>query len=149
MVEILNMSVSLIVKVVCVCIAALFAKVVIPWVKNDLIPWLKDKRMYEIVQSFVLAAEKLAESGAIDKELKKKFVVECLKNKGIAVTDEIDALIECAVEELDIAIESGFIMIGDAFDEADAFEEDLADDITEPAYTDEESEVYDGEEAAE
>ena len=149
MVEVLNMSVSLIVKVVCVGIAALFAKVVIPWVKNELIPWLKDKRMYEIVQSFVLAAEKLAESGAIDKGLKKKFVVDCLKDKGIVVTDEINALIECAVEELDIAIESGFVMIGDAFDEADLIEEDLADGIVDQEYTDDNNESGSDEEAAE
>ena len=115
MMEVLDMAVSLLVRLVCLGIAAVFARVIIPWAKDELIPWLKDKRLYEIVQSFVLAAEKLAESGAIDKELKKKFVIDCLTEKGIVVTDEIDAMIESAVEELDIAIKSGLIMIGDVF----------------------------------
>lgn len=75
---------------------------VIPAIKNDLIPWLKEKRMYDIVKKLVHAAEKMAKSGAIEKCDKKEEVVRLLRNKGIIVTEEIDTLIESAVEELDL-----------------------------------------------
>lgn len=120
MIELLNELASILIKLACAGIVMTVSATVAPWIKKELIPWLKEKRLYEIVRSFVLAAEKMAESGAIDKEMKKRFVIDCLTGKGINVTDEILALIECAVEELDLAIESGFIMIGDAFDVVDA-----------------------------
>lgn len=65
------------------------------------IPWLKNKGLYEMVKHFVRAAEKLAQNCELDK---KEYVVECLKRIGVKVTPVVDALIEAAVEELDIAI---------------------------------------------
>lgn len=66
-----------------------------------LVPWLKEKRLYDICRQFVRAAEKLAANVTLDK---KQYVIDCLTNKGIKVTPAVDALIEAAVEELDIAI---------------------------------------------
>ena len=130
MIELLNELASILIKIVIAGGSLVFVKSVMPWIKKDLIPWLKEKHLYEIVQNFVFAAEKLAESGAIDRGLKKQYVIACLNNKGITVTEEIDALIECAVEELDLAIESGFIMIGDAFEigEGELLEEFVDED---------------------
>ena len=77
--------------------------IVVPWVKNFLIPWLMEKRLYSIVACFVKAVEKLASSGQIEKELKKSHVVSLLEAKGIDVDDEVLAMIESAVIDLDIA----------------------------------------------
>ena len=74
---------------------------VIPCIKNDFIPWLKEKRLYSTVKKFVQAAEKLAESGAIKKVDKKAKVVELLQNKGIIIDTTTDAFIESCVKELD------------------------------------------------
>lgn len=128
MIELLNELASILIKIAGAGIVLMASTTLVPWIKKDLIPWLKEKRLYEIVRSFVLAAEKMAESGAIDKKKKKRFVIDCLTGKGITVTDDILALIECAVEELDLAIESGFIMIGDAFDEIECEVEYLDDE---------------------
>lgn len=75
----------------------------IPCIKNDFVPWLKEKRLYNIVKFFVEAAEKMAESNVIEKVDKKKKVVELLTNKGIKVDKTVEALIESCVKELDIA----------------------------------------------
>lgn len=56
---------------------------------------------YEMVKHFVRAAEKLAQNCELDK---KEYVVECLQRIGVKITPVVDALIEAAVEELDIAI---------------------------------------------
>jgi hypothetical protein len=77
------------------------AIVVIPAIKDTLVPWLKEKRLYAQVRRFVRAAEKLGATGAIDKATKKAYVTSLLQKKGITVTDEVDAMIEAAVEELD------------------------------------------------
>ena len=55
------------------------------------------------MKKFVEAAEKQAEAGTIDKATKKRFVVELLEANGITVTPEINAFIEAAVKELDLA----------------------------------------------
>lgn len=67
-----------------------------------LIPWLKNKGIYEMVRHFVRAAEKLAQNmSTLDK---KQYVIDCLVRIGVKVTPTIDSLIEAAVEELDIAL---------------------------------------------
>lgn len=65
------------------------------------VPWLKEKRLYDTVQKMVDAAEKWAETNDIDK---KAWVVSQLESKGIKVSPYVDALIEAAVKELDIAL---------------------------------------------
>lgn len=83
------------------------------------IPWLKEKRLYSIVKKFVEAAEKQAEAGTIDKATKKRFVVELLESNGITVTPEINAFIEAAVKELDLAEKNAIGEIGKIFSDAE------------------------------
>lgn len=64
------------------------------------VPWLKEKGLYDIVRKMVLGAEKWAETYDIDK---KEWVIERLEARGIEVNDYVEALIESACEELDIA----------------------------------------------
>ena len=75
---------------------------VLPFIKNTAIPWVKEKRMYELVSKLVKAAEKMAESGAIKKVDKKDTVVKWLTAKGVVVDAEIESLIEACVKELDL-----------------------------------------------
>ena len=65
------------------------------------------------------AAEKQAEAGTIDKATKKRFVVELLEANGITVTPEIDAFIEAAVKELDLAEKNAIGEIGKIFSDAE------------------------------
>lgn len=81
----------------------IFTYYVLPLIKNDIAPWLREKRIYEIIKKLVQAAEKMAESGAIEKVDKKATVIKLLKDRGIEVTTEIEALIESCVKDLDIA----------------------------------------------
>ena len=66
-----------------------------------IIPWLKDKRMYDTVVKMVRAAEKWSQTHDIDK---KAWVIEQLTEAGVKVSPTVEALIESAVQELDIAI---------------------------------------------
>lgn len=83
-------------------LSIIVAYYIIPTIKNDLIPWLKDKRIYSLIQCLVQAAEKMAEGGMIPKIDKKATVIKWLKEQGIEITSEIDAFIESAVKELDM-----------------------------------------------
>lgn len=83
-------------------ISVIVAYYVIPVIKNDLIPWLKEKRVYSLIQRLVQAAEKMSEGGTIPKVDKKATVIGWLEKQGIEITAEVDAFIESAVKELDI-----------------------------------------------
>ena len=100
-------------------LGASFTALVIPWLKDTGLPWLKEKRLYSIVKKFVEAAEKQAEAGTIDKATKKRFVVELLEANGITVTPEINAFIEAAVKELDLAEKNAIGEIGKIFSNAE------------------------------
>lgn len=65
------------------------------------VPWMKDKGIYDEVRRIVAAAEKWAQSHDIDKNA---WVVEGLEEIGIKVTPRVKRWIESAVMELDIAI---------------------------------------------
>ena len=65
------------------------------------VPWLKEKKLYETVKKMVQAAEKWNETHPMDK---KEYVVSLLRARGIEVNEYVEALIESAVEELDIAL---------------------------------------------
>lgn len=87
-------------------------------------PWLKEQHAYSMIVKFVRAADKLATSGKIAKKTKKQYVIGLLKAKGITVSPEIEAFIESAVTELDLAIESGVLLFPDIFtDEEHVLEE--------------------------
>lgn len=92
-----------ILEIILTIISLVIARYVIPYVKNDLIPWLKEKRLLHIIKGFVQAAEKMAESGAIEKADKNNFVIRLLEKRGIVVDETIRAFIESCVKELDIA----------------------------------------------
>ena len=100
--EILNLILPNILEIIVTIISLVIARYVIPCIKKDLVPWLKEKRLHNIIKSFVQAVEKMAESGAIAKESKKQKVIELLETKGIVVTEEVSMLIESAVKELDL-----------------------------------------------
>lgn len=65
------------------------------------VPWLKERHLLDTVKTLVSAAEKLAENQPIDK---KAWVIAQLDNLGIKVTPFVDAAIESAVKQLDIAL---------------------------------------------
>ena len=100
--EILDVLLKYGVEAIIATISIIVSYRVVPAIKTDLIPWLKEKRLDDIIERFVEAAEKMAESGQIEKKDKKDTVIKLLTEKGIEITDEIDALIEAAVKELDI-----------------------------------------------
>lgn len=91
-----------ILEIILTVISLVISCYVIPFIKNDAIPWLKEKRIYTIVKNFVQAVEKMAETGAINKTDKKAKVIELLQNKGITVDSTVETLIESCVKELDM-----------------------------------------------
>lgn len=99
---IINAVTENVLDIVIAVISIIVSVYLIPLIKNELKPWLEEKRIYGLVQKFVEAAEKLAESGTIEKVDKKAKVIELLESKGITVNEEIDAFIESAVKQLDI-----------------------------------------------
>ena len=98
---ILNSILPNILEIILTIISLVVSYYVIPCIKTDLIPWLKEKHIYSTVKKFVKAAEKMAESGMINKVDKKSKVIELLNNKGIEVNEVTDAFIESCVKELD------------------------------------------------
>ena len=66
-----------------------------------LVPWLKEKHLYSTVVKMVQAAEKWSKSHDIDK---KAWVVQQLTEAGVKVSPTVEAFIESAVQELDIAV---------------------------------------------
>lgn len=100
-----------------------------------IIPWLKEQRIYSLIVKLVRAAEKLGESGMIEKESKKTYVIKLLVSKGYSVTPEIEAFIEAAVTELDLALDSGMLVFPDIFDDAEIeyeYIDDLAEEVLDP-----------------
>jgi hypothetical protein len=80
-------------RAVLLVIMTIIAKIGIPYLKRKGIMWM--------VQIFVKSAEKQGNTGAIEKERKKEFVIRALEMFGIKRTELIDNMIEAAVEELD------------------------------------------------
>lgn len=64
------------------------------------VPWMKEKGLYDTVKRMVQGAEKWDKNHEIDK---KAWVVAKLEDRGIVVTEYVEALIESACEELDLA----------------------------------------------
>lgn len=108
-------------RIICALIGILFTAVVVPWLKGSVIPWMREKQLYSIVQKFVQAAEKLAETGALERTDKKKYVIGLLEKYGYKVDGETEAFIESAVKELDLTVQVGWDEIIETFeDEAEA-----------------------------
>lgn len=121
--------ISLLIKLMCGCAVLFVTYVVAPWLRDNVIPWLKDKQLYSIIFAFVKAAEKSAESGIIDKEAKKQFVIDLLTSRGIIVNSDVDALIESAVKDLDLAYENSKDVIIDTVFKEDKDEGSMTQDV--------------------
>lgn len=100
--EIWNAIMPNILDIVLTIISLVISYYVIPCIKDELVPWLKERHLYSIVKKLVQAVEKKAESGLIEKIDKKQEVIRLLNKKGIVVDDIVDAFIESCVKELDI-----------------------------------------------
>ena len=61
----------------------------------------------------------MAETGKIERGEKKYYVIDLLIDKGYTITDEVEAFIESAVKELDMAVDAGFAEIVDEFETVD------------------------------
>ncbi|MDO5544932.1 MAG: phage holin, LLH family [Eubacteriales bacterium] len=92
----------------------IFTGVFIPWLVKTGIPWLKEKHLYTIVSTFVKAAEKMASAGSLTIP-KLDYVEQMLEAKGIKITPEVRAVIEAAVQDLDIAIDGALGTLGNIF----------------------------------
>lgn len=93
-----------------------FTGVCIPWVVQTGIPWLKERRVYAIVATFVKAAEKMASTGSLNVP-KLDYVEQLLAGKNIKITPEVRAMIEAAVQDLDTAIIGAIGTLGGVFGE--------------------------------
>lgn len=116
-----------ILQVVCALIGVLLTAVVVPWLKTSAIPWMKEKQLYGLVQKFVQAAEKLAETGVLERKDKKQYVVKLLEQNGYKVNTETEAFIESAVKELDMTMQTGWDEIVEVFEDEDEAETEEAD----------------------
>lgn len=106
---IINVLVTNLFEVVASIISIIVATIIVPGIKNQLIPWLVEKRLYNIVAVGVQAAEKLARAGQLDSgEAKKKYVLLYLRQKNITITPEIETFIESVCQELDTIAEETF-----------------------------------------
>lgn len=112
--EILSESALLVLRLIYALAGLAITTVAVPWIRDVALPWLEDKRLYNIVCTFVKAAEKLAESGQLKKADKKAWVLKALEEKGVEITPEVEAFIESAVKDLDLALQSGWQKILDA-----------------------------------
>lgn len=112
-------------RVVLTILAVVLTSILIPWLRHECIPWLKERRLYTLVSMFVQAAEKFYEYSENAGEDKKQYVIDALRDKGYEITDEVEAYIESAVEELDLFTMSAVSGIANTFVDD---EEDLGDD---------------------
>lgn len=115
MIELLVELVSVLLKIAVFGVVCLLTKYTLPWLQDVVVPWLKERQLYGTICHFVRAAEKLAESGVIERTDKKEYVVSLLTEKGITVTREINAMIESAVMDLDLTISGVMDKLMDAF----------------------------------
>lgn len=111
-----------IVKAIEIVLTYVVCKVIIPWIKNEAIPWLKEKRLYNFICKAVRAAEKMCDSGEIQKGKKLDWVIKVLKARGVEITPEVRAMIESAVGNLDDAFSGSIVSMIEALlsGEADA-----------------------------
>lgn len=102
-------------RLVLLGVLCVFTKIVFPFIRNTVIPYLEDKHLMNIVRVCVGSAEKQGETGAIAKENKKAYVISLLRKKGIPITPMVKEMIESAVEELDLlGLQFNDLIMGDA-----------------------------------
>lgn len=102
-------------RLVLLAVTILFTKIVAPFLLHTVLPYFKDKALFQTIRIFVRAAEKKGETGAIDKSKKMFYVLGWLENLGIHPTEKEKQMIEAAVEELDkMGSQAVDILFGDA-----------------------------------
>ena len=95
-----------IINAVIALIAAIISVFLIPWIKANTTEQQR-KTMLELIKIAVAAAEQIYEGEGRGEE-KKKYVLDFLASKGIAVDDEaVNAAIESYVQQLN----SGVLML--------------------------------------
>lgn len=124
-----------VIKLIFTALGLIFSSIVLPWIVSTGIPWLKERRLDGIVKKYVEAAEKMAASGQISKDMKKEFVRHLLEARGIHITEEVNALIEAAVIECDHASAQALFLIHEAFEAQHIHGEDGEMIPVEPAPT--------------
>ena len=107
MTQIIPDIINIVIEAIFAILGLFFTGVAVPWLIKTGIPWLKDKRLYGIVTVLVKAAEKQREAGALPIP-KYDYVVQMLEA-------EVKAMIEAAVKELDIAVDSTIGTLGGIF----------------------------------
>ncbi len=70
-------------------------------ITHKLLPLLEKWGLLQTIRTFVRAAEKKGETGAIQKINKKAYVIRNLEALGVQMSPLIDSMIEAAVEEID------------------------------------------------
>lgn len=121
MTELVPQITDVVVDAILTICGLVFTGVFIPWLVKTAIPWMKEKHLYTVVITFVKAAEKMASAGTLPVP-KLDYVVQMLEERGITVTAEVRAMIEAAVQDLDIAIEGAVGQLGDIFVEEEPTE---------------------------
>lgn len=104
--EILNIILSNVFEIIIGVLSIVVVKYILPLIQTELKPWLEEKRVYNLASTFVEAAEKLAETGVINKTDKKEYVLNLLEQNGIVVNETISAFVEAAVKNLDLVIDT-------------------------------------------
>lgn len=99
--EIVSDFISAALRLVLLGVTILFTRVILPFVKHTVVPYLEQKSTFNTIRILVRAAEKKGETGAIPKDRKKIWVMSWLETLGITVTEKEKEMIEAAVEELD------------------------------------------------
>ena len=89
------------VKLVLAAISAVVTIIVVPFLKNTVIPWLEEKHLRSLIAGLVQGAEQKGDAGQIAKQAKKEYVLGLLRARGIEITEEIDNMVEAAVLGLD------------------------------------------------
>lgn len=110
LIETIPTILPLVIKTALTILLLVVSKIVIPVLVGTVVPWLKEKRLDSIIKKYVEAAEKMAESGQLSTP-KKDYVLMLLEQRGIKITDDIDAAIEAAVIELDQASAQALYLI--------------------------------------
>ena len=104
--EILDIVLSNVFDIVIAVLALVVGRYLIPLIKTELKPWLEEKRIYNLVRKFVEAAEKLSETGVIQKVDKKDYVLKLLTENGVPLNPTIEAFVESAVKQLDMVVDT-------------------------------------------
>ncbi len=102
----MTINITPLIEVVITLIAALIARYIIPWVRSKTDAARLDETL-QYVKMAVAAAEQIYRESGMG-ERKKQYVIDWLAERGFVLdTDELDAMIEAAVHDLNAALIGG------------------------------------------